>query len=1210
MLDFNKAFGAVNASRRRERRFALRIDMGGGVELWIVSHADVVPGSGTVVDARIRKLSNLSQRVRPTEGRSEIGALSFTITDIGASLTDELRTQLLTHERGAFGKRVQLFVGDRRIPFASYELVTTQILQSCQASRSGTEISFRCADVQRGSRRRVFEAKETRLTAPISDTATTIPVVDATVLTGVDHGTGWSDAPSTDGVIYFRIDDEIIRTLQADRTATTFTNCIRGVLGTRAAEHTTDEGVASSPDKGKKVEEVVYLEGPAVKLAYAIQTGVQINQLGTWPEHWHAGLVAADVKLTDYTGIGKDVYDPDDDTAGIIFRFVDPGAQDAKRFVETEIMRPAGLFQPVLADGQLGLRRIRRIVAGAAAVVTLRDRDLTAAPAIDLRGEDVRNDILLKWNEVDGDLTRSVEVVDEGSQGKWGAREQYVIEARGLHGSRNSRSRVVAIVQQAFDRRSSPPLSAKGEVSTRFCGIELGDLVRLATSHARLWTGASGAVDHPFEVQAISTDWLRGRVSLTLEGSSQAADPLKPLGTDTSIPDAWFVGTGTDIAGLTGVVDQGDFLEVTADLTLSGNADLTAAGAVYYAGKDLTIAAGVTVTYDQNVQLRVRGVMTVNGKLDGKGGGLTGVADTLDVSGIPDYPTQLGPVDVTFQSGQAGGFGVTQAHGGLIERVRQESVGSRFFGVLQSVPAPLTTGAFDVMPLFQLEYRGGDVEGLPADLRGSSGGPGGLRYYEDTLPSPNLVQVNRGGTGGAGGAGLALITRGFAFGASGQIDSSGLDGSVGAYAAGNAQPAHAGGGAGGAPGGILIVVDGALNPAPGTITGKVVADYGSAPLPSASYTELPDPLIMDTKFGFGFEVPDDRFTRDLSSSSGVDASAAATRIQFMPSASSAEEDIDDAAVAARQQLSLTAAELYSSVADNGRTVVRLTVQEISVDSLYSHAMIYGRTTSGPGPWERFGPAEPTRDIELPADGVECEFVPVPVLTNNLEADFSDRGTGTTITVTSGTAGVPYAIIDNAPTFFDQPTEPSSLVSDDGDRWWDNDDFRYYERDGGAWQLVATANAGSLERSRYTSGGTFTNGAHMPWTYVDGDAPITIVGGDELEFDEPGVYMLNLRLVVEDDTVAQNRQLVLTWEERPDGGSWSDVTNGIISHANPERFRFVSSHQTVVVATAANHRARLEETSGASGSLVEFDSGTSGQGPTALEVIRLVQEPKT
>jgi hypothetical protein len=264
--------------------------------------------------------------------------------------------------------------------------------------------------------------------------------------------------------------------------------------------------------------------------------------------------------------------------------------------------------------------------------------------------------------------------------------------------------------------------------------------VRLATSHARLWTGASGAVDHPFEVQAISTDWLRGRVSLTLEGSSQAADPLKPLGTDTSIPDAWFVGTGTDIAGLTGVVDQGDFLEVTADLTLSGNADLTAAGAVYYAGKDLTIAAGVTVTYDQNVQLRVRGVMTVNGKLDGKGGGLTGVADTLDVSGIPDYPTQLGPVDVTFQSGQAGGFGVTQAHGGLIERVRQESVGSRFFGVLQSVPAPLTTGAFDVMPLFQLEYRGGDVEGLPADLRGSSGGPGGLRYYEDTLPSPNLVQ--------------------------------------------------------------------------------------------------------------------------------------------------------------------------------------------------------------------------------------------------------------------------------------------------------------------------------------------------------------------------------------------------------------------------------------------------------------------------------------
>jgi len=288
---FNKILGAYNASAQKERRFAIRIEIASGVYVWVVSHSDVTPGTGTVLAARLSSVSNISQRLYPLDGRAEIGSLSFDAVDINQALSSELRTQLLTNDRGAFGKTVQFYLGDARADFSSYEVETTQVLQSCTVGRSGTEYKFRCRDVQREERKDALDPKETRLTAGISETDTTIPVISTADFEGLDHGTSFSDAPSTSGVIYFRIDDEIIRTLEADATATTFTNCVRGVLGTQAEPHTTDEDAPTTPDKGKKVEEVIYLEMPAPKLAYAVQTGNLINQVGTLPDHWHARSV-------------------------------------------------------------------------------------------------------------------------------------------------------------------------------------------------------------------------------------------------------------------------------------------------------------------------------------------------------------------------------------------------------------------------------------------------------------------------------------------------------------------------------------------------------------------------------------------------------------------------------------------------------------------------------------------------------------------------------------------------------------------------------------------------------------------------------------------------------------------------------------------------------------------------------------------------------
>ena len=1012
MRVFNKILGAYNASSTKERRYAIRIDVADGVVLWVVSHPDVVPGTGTVLDGLVNSVSNVSQRLYPLDGRAEIGSLSFDAVDTNQGLSDGLRTQLLTEQRGALGKRVRFYLGDRRAPFSAYELVTTQILVSCKVSRGGTSYAFSCRDVQREERVDALDPLETRLAANISDTDTTIPVIDATLFEGLDHGASFSDAPDTEGVIYFEIDDEIIRTLAEDATATTYTNCVRGVLGTRAAAHTTDEAATTSPDKGKKVREIVYLEMPAPKLAYALQTGILIGQAGTMPDGWNAGMGADSVKLTDYTGIGLDVYAPDDDTAGVSLRFVDPGKQDVKRFVEQEILRPLGLFQPVLADGQLGMRRLRRIVQGAAAVVTVDDSLLLAAPDLEFAGDDIANELDVKWNTVGDDLTRNVIVRDATSIALWGLRKRKVIEARGLHGSRQSKDVVVGILQQQFDRTSGPPIRSSVRLHGSQAGIEPGDIVRILTSHARDWTGQSISLDRPFEVQGVQIDWQKNTVTLAVEASSQSAAPLQPLTDDETIPDAWFVASGTNIAGLTGVTDEGDHYEIGADLTLTGNASLRNTGAIYYASKDVTVAAGVTLSYEQNVQLRIRGVLTINGDLDGSGEGLAGVSDTISTI-IPFFPKQNTPVDITFQSGNAGGFGATQAHGGIIERLRQENEGSGFHGFIQSVPAPVTVGAYDVLPLFNLRVEGGQVVGLPDDLRGTGGGPGGLRYFSDTRPAPNEVEFNRGGTGGAGGAGLALITRGIALGASGRITSSGDDGALGAYDAGDRFPAHAGAGAGGAPGGILMVIDGRLNPAPGSVGGLVVAEYGASPLPSGDFTPLPTRLIdPSTKIFYGQTVPEDRFTLDLSSSSGVDATFAATRVQFMPPSAVAVPDVSDEDIAAAESISLEIAEAYTAVADGAVTRLTATVTEVDTSPAYSHAVIYYREASNTN-WFAIGAAEPTFTFDFPADNASYVFAALPILTNNTPAPFAGRSNEVSVTVTAGSLSITWSDVQGS-----------------------------------------------------------------------------------------------------------------------------------------------------------------------------------------------------
>ena len=869
----------------------LKIDLGtGSADDYEIDWIEVTPDL-TPLAARLESVGVISQRIYPDEGRSTIGAFNFQALDTNASLTTEQRTQLLDNDIGLRGKRVRFYVGFEGMDFADFQLYCTQTVQG--VTYDAGVYTFQCQDVQREAKKRVFERVTLRLAQDIDSVTTTIPISgDTSLLEAFEHDAAFSDAPSSE-VAYVRIDDEIIRVPVAGIDPNELTGVTRGALGTFAAAHTTQSG--GLEDELTEVEEVIYLEMNSVKLAYAVLTGDLLGQTGkTLPSGWHAGITSDYIDEASFTGIGADLYNSGN--AGVVLRFIDPDAGEAKRWVEQQIMRIIGTFLFVRTDGKLALRRLEEVLHGAAPIAAITDRELTDPPSLAYRYDLIANRLEIEWNRIDDETTRITRIDDATSITRWGASDTRKIPAYGLHGSRHSSDALRSFFQRYRSRYSGPPIVTKAETLLSMAALEVGDIVQVETATAVDHTDPETTVglSRSFEIQGVTLDWLAQRLTFDLFGSTQQAAPIGSGNTGEAIPDSWFASGGTDIDSKAEVTGAAGVFTVNSNCSLTGHASLSNSAAIWRCDGDLVIPPGVTLTIADNVQLRVKGVLTINGTINGAGNGLAGVADTLDTSSWPMLPNSLFGMaialavtrpysGVAVQTGNVGYYGAPRAGGGLFERTNS-AFGSN--ALVQSFYPAATEGAVNVVPTYMIGWNGSVVTGLPDDLRGSSGGPGGKRHWNRS--NGGAVQVNDGGTGGDGGAGLLVICRGATFGAAGQVNLSGADGLVGEYDAGNTQPAHAGAGAGGAPGAVIFVVDGVLNPLPVLTNTTIPAAYGDVPLPAGDYE------IMSSawqKFSEYSSLPSNRISYfAVSPTAGLLAGVAASRALYLSADDGAAED--------------------------------------------------------------------------------------------------------------------------------------------------------------------------------------------------------------------------------------------------------------------------------------------------------------------------------
>ena len=884
-------FNTDNILGSKDPRYVISIDFDGVVQ-YLTSHGDIANVPGTPIQDSIQGISATSQTLNPDKANATIGSMTFDIVDLNSAFTDKVRTELDTNGVGLRGRTVAFYMGyvsqndgagildvsstDDNPDFDNFALFQTQVIQNVQTREGRYSVS--CADIQRQTKKQVFDLALTYLTSSITDIATTIPVLNVADFDGNFHGTSYTDAPSAN-VIYIRLDQtkEIIRCPVSGIVGNSFTGVTRGVLGTDAVAVEVD--VAKASDRRPKVEEYVYLELPAVKLAYAILTGVIEGTANVLPASWHAGVATSFVRLTDFQNIGVDLWDTTDDAAGVVVRFEGLKKQDAKSFLETELYLLIGLFSPVYSDGQLGLKRMVPSLADSPYVFTVNDENTIGSGNLTHDMESMQNNMRVDWNWNGDRFIRSTIVLDTASVARHGKAPEKRLAFRGLASTRFTEQVLRQLLTSLRDMYTGPPLRLPVSGFHLMNQIEVGDACRVTLSNIRDYTQPGASLDRTMVVHGMSVNWLQG-VKLKLFGSAERADEIPPVTATQCLLNAFYAQAGTALSSIPGLMTGN--VTNAGTFNLVGTADMNAAGSIFYHDAPLTIAATTTLNIQGNVQLRVRGFLTINGTIDGIGNG---------------HPTDTNLFlldqhyfwEASIQGGTAGFIGNSMSHHGLLFRTTEQP---DFVFITAAQFAPGRYDAFPNLILSVSDLGSGAIIGIPTDLRGT-GGAHGQRAGQKIGLFGRTHQKATGGPGGEGGSGLVIVCRGGDFGAGGQIT---LDGNPGieptTFYSVNGFEIYGGAGGAGSPGAMLWLIDGSAQTFP-DLAGHFQAKTGIVPaqfaLPSLdsqfgqnrNLTEENAPVKNMAPF-----VPWDRI-------SDFDQSGVNFRISFLPCDINPEEDQDD-----------------------------------------------------------------------------------------------------------------------------------------------------------------------------------------------------------------------------------------------------------------------------------------------------------------------------
>lgn len=1013
-------FSEKNKSENQEPVYAVEIsfDLANTDTHFITTHT--VSGlSGSISNRALKVLSSSTQKLDPEKAHALIGNIRFEALDAG--ITDILRTKL-NENKGLKGKRVVVYKGHKGLLWSQFTRFNTYVIDNSIGNKNGA-YTFNCGDIQRSMKKKIFIERTTSLMAPLSETATELEVFDAskfelvyqvpsasgvTLLRGLQqrvHPPGHENAgqlvyPQLAGIDYIGLvripgDDEDEIALFTGKSGNTLTGLIRGVLGTKAASVEVESGI--SLDDAPKISEFVYINMPAVKAVYALLTGSIYGAPGEFlPDHWHLGISTDYIQTSSFVNIGSDLWDLTDDDKGFPVLIKGRTDVEAKKLIEENIYYMLGLYGPINSEGEIYLKRMQYIGPNGSYVRLINESNVIDYSEVKHDLSAVKNTFIIRWNydDIREKFTRTSALYDPISIERHGASDVKIIELDTLHGSRHSDASIKYHFDSLRSRYAGPPLKLDLTLTPNQDDLEVGDIVRVDLTAFEDFSNEAGTLNRNFEVQQVSIDTKTGRVKVNLFASSQRASDVVPEVTDTVLED-FLTSQGTEINATNfpsaGIVSSGGVTTVNGSLTLNGNFNLNDSSAIYYCNEDLTIDASAIITITNNVQLRVNGFLQHNGLINGKGNGLSGGVADSDVSHNFETP----------DSANIGkkGIGITTAQDGLANLALilrpLKCAGSITEGDNVFLPRPLLT------------FAGNSLNGMPSSLLGTSGSSGGGIGYRIGLSGESILAL--GGDGGDGGAGLAIFSIGASLGAAAEINLSGADGLPGevfemgtdVVFTGTPSPSNrylaAGAGAGGAPGGLVLVTLDSSQAFFDKDPSKIKQEFGLCPKSEQIFRKSQVTTIQEVDLGIpaSFEYYDVGFSNENEDTNTVDSN---THLVFLDVPASPEQDTP-AYVEKDPSFTLTEKLNTPVTPDGDRSTIELSVTPPIFASgevnNYSYSLVDYRE-QGSDVWLSALPASNESIIEVPTDGTSYE---VRIRAVSTKRNANDTGPIKTITVT-------------------------------------------------------------------------------------------------------------------------------------------------------------------------------------------------------------------
>lgn len=639
-----------------------------------------------------------------------------------------------------------------------------------------------------------------------------VRVNDNSVFTLLQHGDSYTDATSRE-VFYTKIDEEVIRfsSVASDGTSDYLiidyqseSDSGRGALETEISSHEVD--VSVSIDRRQKVTDYIYVEMPAVKLLYAIFLNVLYGSADVFS--YGMGIDTDYITTTDFTGIGDDIWNPNDDTQGVMCRFIGIQNISAKQFIEKELLPLIGCWMPIYADGSFGLKRRAAIVGSASTLEVLNESNIINFSNLKYNFDNLRNKFKIKYHHSDliDDFKLNETLIYTDSITKFFPSELEEVSYRGMYANSYNVETIANIVDLWADRRVYPQWELSVDCFGSMSHLEVGDVVKVDLPQLMDLT-TNATFNRAMEIIGKNYDFVGGEVSFQLQGSSSSVPAYSTYSTGTVLPDAYYTSTGVSLATAVGAALSGN--------TIISNCTIDAAThPIVYHNNNLTINSGVIVTFKGSPTLKIKGIRTLNGKYDGKGWGDAGGTGVYGQEVISDRKVNT--------------WGYSRSGDGFADFEFNTSTENDIYFKLQ--PGQYLLGKNSSDANFNILYDGTDLLGLPSEVRGT-GGPAGSGVIDGG------VNKKLGGDGGNGGAGLIEIARGFIDGINAEYDFSGNVGSAGlkydtTYIS-YTHSMYSGAGGPGMPGFYLAVVDGPTVDIPDKL--NITMNSGNIVTPAASY---------------------------------------------------------------------------------------------------------------------------------------------------------------------------------------------------------------------------------------------------------------------------------------------------------------------------------------------------------------------------------------